>query len=204
MAKRAPRQNAAARKEEILNAAVGEIERRGFANTRVVDVADSLGVSQALIFYHFASKDRLLADAFEFAANRDLARLDRALVSGKSALERLRAVLRLYSPAVSTGAWRLWIDAWGEALRVAELRDRSRQLDLRWKEAMAALIDEGREAGEFACDDPHGAAWRITALLDGLAIQVVVHRNVLTREQMTSWVQHQAERELGLPPGSLD
>ena len=98
-------------------------------------------------------------------------------------------MLRLYSPSGSTPpGWTLWVDAWAAALRNAELRTVSRQLDLRWKESVAAIIEDGQRSGEFTCPDPHGAAWRITALIDGLAIQVTVHRGVLTRTQMHGWV----------------
>ncbi len=198
------RQHAAARREEILRTAVAEIERRGFASTRVADVAGVLGVSPALVFYHFTNKDRLLAAAFEYAAERDLLRLAKARETGRAALERLRAVLRLYSPTgPSSPGWRLWIDAWGAALRVPELRAVSRRLDLLWKDAVAAVIDDGVQSSEFRCSDPHAAAWRITALLDGLAIQVTVHRGVLTRKQMDSWVRRHAEHELGLAEGAL-
>lgn len=204
MATRVRRQSAAVRREEILRTAVDEIERRGFANTRVADVAEVLGVSPALVFYHFASKDRLLAAAFEYAAERDLRRLAKARQRGTSALERLRAVLRLYSPTGSSSpSWQLWIDAWGAALRQPELRAVSRRLDLLWKEAVAAVIGDGVDSGEFRCDDPQAAAWRITALLDGLAVQVTVHKGVLTRKQMDSWARRQAEHELGLPDGAL-
>ena len=95
------------------------------------------------------------------------------------------------------------MDAWAAALRNTELRTVSRQLDLRWKEAVAAIIEDGRGSGEFTCPDPHGAAWRITALIDGLAIQVTVHRGVLTRAQMHGWVSQLAENELGLAHGTL-
>lgn len=204
MANRVRRQDAATRRDEILQAAITEIERRGFENARVADVADVLGISPALVFYHFASKGRLLADAFEYAAERDLGRLEQALRSGRSAGQRLRAVLDLYSPSGSSSpGWTLWIDAWAAALRTAELRSVSRRLDLKWKEAVESVIVDGVATGEFRCFDPHGAAWRITALLDGLAIQVTVHRGVLTRTQMESWVRGQAERELDLDPGAL-
>ncbi|HEV8527217.1 MAG TPA: TetR/AcrR family transcriptional regulator [Actinomycetes bacterium] len=204
MANRVRRQNAAVRKEEILRTAVEEIARRGFASTRVADVAAVLGISPALVFYHFASKDRLLAAAFEYAAERDLWRLTKAREAGGSALERLRAVLRLYSPTGSSSpSWTLWIDAWGAALREPELRAVSRRLDLFWKESVAGVIVDGVESGEFHCPDPHAAAWRITALLDGLAIQVTVHPGVLSRKEMDSWVRRQAESELGLTDGAL-
>jgi len=80
------------RREEILRATVAEVERRGFAGTRVADVATALGVSPALVFYHFESKDSLLSAAFEYAANRDLERLDAAATGPGSALDRLCVV----------------------------------------------------------------------------------------------------------------
>lgn len=192
------------RREEILGATVEQVQSRGFANTRVADVATALGVSPALIFYHFETKDRLLAEAFAYAAERDLVRLAGVVSRPGTATERLRAVLRLYSPSGSTPpGWTLWVDAWAAALREAELRRVSKRLDLRWKEAVADIIADGVRSGEFTCADPHAAAWRITALIDGLAIQVTVHRGVLTRAQMARWVQVQAARELQVPEDTL-
>jgi AcrR family transcriptional regulator len=198
------RRSVEVRREEILAATVVEVQRSGLAATRVADVASALGISPALVFYHFETKDRLLAEAFAYAAERDLVRLDKVVTGRGTATQRLRSVLRLYSPSGSTPpGWTLWVDAWAAALRSPELRTVSRQLDLRWKEAVATIIEDGQRSGEFSCPDPHGAAWRITALIDGLAIQVTVHRGVLTRTQMHGWVSQLAEDELGLARGTL-
>ena len=75
------------RREEILRATVDEVTRLGFAHTRVADVAEALGISTGLVFYHFESKDALLSDAFAYAAERDLERLDKA-VSGRGSTPR--------------------------------------------------------------------------------------------------------------------
>jgi AcrR family transcriptional regulator len=198
------RRSVEVRREEILAATVVEVQRSGLAATRVADVASALGISPALVFYHFETKDRLLAEAFAYAAERDLVRLDKVVTGRGTATQRLRSVLRLYSPSGSTPpGWTLWVDAWAAALRSPELRTVSRQLDLRWKEAVATIIEDGQRSGEFSCPDPHGAAWRITALIDGLAIQVTVHRGVLSRTQMQGWVSQLAEDELGLARGTL-
>jgi AcrR family transcriptional regulator len=192
------------RREEILAATVTEVQKAGLAHTRVSDIAGALGVSPALVFYHFDTKDRLLAEAFAYAAERDLVRLTEVVEGPGTATERLRAVLRLYSPVGSTPpGWTLWVDAWAAALRSPELRKVSKRLDLRWKEAVADIIADGVATGEFSCPDPHAAAWRITALIDGLAIQVTVHRGLLTRGQMAAWVTGLAAHELGLAPGTL-
>jgi AcrR family transcriptional regulator len=198
------RRSVQVRREEILAATVAEVQRSGLAHTRVADVASALGISPALVFYHFQTKDRLLAEAFGFAAARDLVQLDKAVAGAGSAAQRLGAVLRLYSPVGSSPpGWTLWVDAWAAAMRSPELRKVSRRLDLRWKDAVVSIIEDGVRDGEFSCPDPHRAAWRITALIDGLAIQVTVHRGVLSRGQMALWVTGQAERELGLTDGAL-
>jgi AcrR family transcriptional regulator len=128
----------------------------------VGDVAAALGVSTGLVFYHFTNKETLLGEAFRYAASEDLDRLSATAAGDGSAAQRLDRILRLYSPAGSSEAWLLWIDAWGQALRSPELAEVSRQLDLRWKQTLATVIREGVAAGEFSCPDPDRAAWRLT------------------------------------------
>ena len=62
-----------------------------------------------------------------------------------------------------------------------ELQAVSRRLDVHWKDIVAAVIAKASQPGEFTCDDPTAAAWRITALLDGLAVQATVHTGVLAK-----------------------
>lgn len=198
------RRSVQVRREEILRAAVTQITQRGFASTRVTDVAGALGVSSALVFYHFESKNRLLSEAFSYAAERDLQRLDRIRESNVSALRRLQRILSLYGPGSGPGqAWPLWIDAWATALRVPELQVVSRRLDVHWKDIVAAVIAEGVDAGEFSCPDPVAAAWRITALVDGLAVQATVHTGVVATPTMRRWVRQVTAAELGLPESAL-
>jgi AcrR family transcriptional regulator len=191
------------RRDEILRAAVRELERRGFAHTRVADIAAELGVSTALVFYHFYTKEALFAAAFADAAERDIRRLEAAVEGDGPATVKLRSILRLYAPVGSASGWPLWIDAWAAALREPALRRVSRKLDVRWKNAVAEVIAHGVANGELTCPDPHAAAWRITAMLDGLAVQVTVHKGVVTRRELSTWVAQLTERELGLPAGAL-
>ena len=196
---RVARQSAELRREEILRATIDQITESGFANTRVADVAKSLGVSTALVFYHFDTKDRLLSEAFAYAAQRDLDQLEEIARSPDTAWERLRRILALYSPGPSTApSWPLWIEAWAAALRSTELQAVSRRLDVHWKNTVADVISEGVAGGEFRCADPSGAAWRITALVDGLAVQSTVHKGVVSRTTMSRWIRQVAAGELGV------
>lgn len=194
------RRQADARREEILRATVDELTRRGITETRVADVAATLDVSPALVFYHFETKERLLAEAFAYAAREQLRALKLALERGRSAADTLLRIVRIYAPLGPAPTWRLWIDAWAASLRMPEMRRMSQRLDVHWKDAVVSAIDSGVRSGEFRCDDPDAAAWRITAMMDGLAIQNVVHRGLVTRRQMREWVLRQAALELGLDP----
>ena len=191
------------RREEILRATVEQVTRLGFAGTRVADIATALGISTGLVFYHFESKDALLSAAFGYAAERDLERLDRAAHGPGSASRRLGRILRMYGPEDSGAGWALWIDAWATSLRSPEMAEVSQTLDVRWKDTVAEVIRQGVAEGGMTCADPAAAAWRITAMLDGLAVQSTVHADVVSRRQVTTWVRALAARELGLDPAAL-
>jgi AcrR family transcriptional regulator len=191
------------RRDEILRATIAEVTVRGFASTRIADVAARLGISTGLVFYHFESKDALLSAAFDYAAERDVARLDAAATGTGSATRRLARILALYGPEESGAAWPLWIDAWATSLRSPEMAEVSRRLDVRWKDTVAEVIRQGVAMGEMTCAEPSAAAWRITALLDGLAVQATVHDGGLSRRQVTSWVRGLAAQELGVDRAAL-
>ncbi|MFI7402180.1 TetR/AcrR family transcriptional regulator [Streptomyces sp. NPDC049541] len=197
------RLSVAERREELLRAAIGQIEARGVAAVRIADVASALGVSNALVLYHFSTKEKLVAAAFTFAAEDDLAQLRKLLGRRTTALRRLRSAVRWYAPTGQAKGWRLWIEGWAVALREPALREVTRDLDRQWKAAIAEVVAEGVAAGEFDCPDPHGAALRLTALLDGLAVQLTSYAGAVSRARAQEWVDEALARELGLERAAL-
>jgi AcrR family transcriptional regulator len=191
------------RLDDLLHTAVEVILERGFANTRTADVAKAAGVSQALVFYHFATKEALLTRAFAYAAERDLEKLQAVVDAKGSPTEKLRRLVRLLAPQGRSNSWLLWIDGWAESLRNPDLERLSRRLDLRWKEALIEVIAAGVDDGSFKCDDPAGAAWRLTCLIDGLSVQLMVHDKAISRRQAAEWMRLGAAREVGLDPSDL-
>jgi AcrR family transcriptional regulator len=185
------------RREEILTAMTDLLDRIGLAAIRVSDVAGALGVSPSLVFYHFGTKDALVADAFAHAVDRDLRRLDQATAKGSDPLDRLRRVLRSYGPTGAATGWRVWIDAWALAQREPTIRRVLRRLDQRWCAVLREVVEEGVADGTFTCADPAAAVARVSALLDGLSVATLVYRTV-TRDQLRSWVAGAVASELGL------
>ncbi|PWI14049.1 TetR family transcriptional regulator [Streptomyces sp. Act143] len=197
------RLSVAERREELLRAAIGQIEARGVAAVRISDVASSLGVSNALVLYHFSTKEKLVAAAFAYAAEDDLAQLRKLLGRRTTALRRLRSAVRWYAPTGQAKGWRLWIEGWAAALREPVLQEVTRDLDMRWKAAIAEVIEEGVAAGEFGCPDPRAAALRLTALLDGLAVQLTSYPGAVSRARAQEWADEALARELGLGADAL-
>ncbi|ANS69438.1 TetR family transcriptional regulator [Streptomyces lincolnensis] len=197
------RLSVAERREELLRAAIGQIEARGVAAVRIADVASALGVSNALVLYHFSTKEKLVAAAFSYAAEDDLAHLRKLLARRTTALRRLRSAVRWYAPTGQAKGWRLWIEGWAAALREPALQEVTRDLDKEWKAALAEVITEGVAAGEFHCPDPGGTALRLTALLDGLAVQLTSYPGALSRTRAQEWVDEALARELGLAREAL-
>ncbi|MEV0380850.1 TetR/AcrR family transcriptional regulator [Nonomuraea sp. NPDC050643] len=191
------------RREDLLKTACEVIAERGFGHTRTVDIARAAGVSQALLFYHFETKERLFAQAFGHAVRLHLNALDDVERSSGTPVERLRTLLRLCSPAIPNEGWRLWIDAWSEAMRSPELEEMSRRIDSRGRMLMRSIIEAGVASGEFACPDPDDTSWRLFALIDGLAVQTHTHPKVLSRRRVNALVRVAAANELGVDAEKL-
>ncbi|MFF8970985.1 TetR/AcrR family transcriptional regulator [Streptomyces sp. NPDC014995] len=198
------RLSVAERREELLRAAIEQIEARGVAAVRIADVAAALGVSNALVLYHFSTKEKLVASAFAYAAEDDLRHLRKLLGRRTTALRRLRSAVRWYAPTGQAKGWRLWIEGWAVSLREPALRKVARDLDRQWKAALAEVIAEGVAAGEFHCPDPSGTALRLTALLDGLAVQLTSYDGAVSRPRAREWVDEALARELGLETRTLN
>ena len=199
---RAQRRTVDDRREEILVATLEQVDRLGLAATRVGDVASALGVSSSLVFYHFGTKDALLAEAFAHAVQRDLDLLEAAVARGSDPVDRLRRVVRMYGPTGDAPGWRLWIDAWALAQREPVIRRVLRRLDDRWDAVLREEIEDGAAAGVFACDDPPATVARTSALIDGLSVANLVYRKV-SRADLRRWVGEALAGELGLAPDAL-
>lgn len=192
------------RREEILEVTCQVVIERGFAATRIADVAKRLGVSSSLIHYHFDSKEQLLAEAFAHYARKDLAEMEAEVEAAPTSLAQLDRVVKNYVPEGSDDMeWMLWIDGWGEALRNPMMRKISQELDEQSAELLERVIRKGVDRAEFVCSDPTAAAMRITALVDGLAVQFAAHDGMMNRDQLLEHVRTIAAWEVGLEPDSL-
>jgi AcrR family transcriptional regulator len=191
------------RRRQILQAAVQVIAEKGLCDTGIKDVADQAGTSPALVIYYFGKKDVLLAEALSFADERFYAGTADAVAGMSSARDRLVELVRC---SCSVGEaeddfdeWVLWLDLWARAPRDPDVARDRQAMDRRWRSTITEIVRQGQAAGEFAPVDADAFALRLGALIDGLAIQVVLHDPEVTRERMFDLCVETCARELGFP-----
>ncbi|CAB4888416.1 unannotated protein [freshwater metagenome] len=199
------KQTVTERRKEILETTCEVVIERGFAATRIADVAKRLSVSTSLIHYHYDSKEQLLAEAFSHYARKDLAELHAEIDAAPTSLAALDRAIQDYVPEGSGDMeWMLWIDAWGEALRNPMMKKISQELDEQSVELLERVLSAGVASGEFRCSDPSASALRLTGLIDGLAIQFAAHDGLLTRAAFIDHVRWLAAAEVGVDIAEFD
>jgi AcrR family transcriptional regulator len=190
------------RRRRILAAAITVLRDRGFAGTRVADIAATAGTSPALVLYHFSSLADVLVAALESVEDdyyRDLAA--HADDDPRDIFAFMASSSAETGPAF--GDWQLWIEVWVRG-RHDERIDRLRRIsDDRWRAAIREVIVAGTARGVFDVDDLDGATLRIASLQDGLAVQTVLGGAGLTPADMgREWLVGVAH-ELGAPAADL-
>ena len=186
------------RRAELLDAARRVIQRRGFAKATVGEITGEAGASVGLINYHFGSRDDVLAEAFATAAREDLAELEATSRRHADPRARLAAYLELAGWSDRDG-WRMWIDAWGEAIRAEPLRNTLEEFECGWRAVLAVVLADGDRQGCWRCTDPEDAAGRLVAAMDGIGMHTTLHPVDVPPDMAHRWARRLAEQELGVP-----
>jgi AcrR family transcriptional regulator len=171
------------RRAQMLHAALEIISERGYADTRIADVAERAGVSPALVIYYFKTKDQLLTEAIRYYEEHWYTVGQRRMASMTTAAERLEEIVAMSTLTESDpepgGSWSLWLDFWAQAARNPEVGTVRRKSDERWREQIAGLVEAGQQAGEFREVNAQDFAICLSTLLDGLTIQVALEDPVV-------------------------
>jgi AcrR family transcriptional regulator len=175
------------RREQMLRAALEVIADRGYADTRIADVAERIGISPALVIYYFKTKDQLLTESIRYLDNIWYGEGQRRMGELPTAVARIEEIVAMSclpeADAEPHSSWRLWLDFWALAARNADVAALRRKDDERWRDLVGSLVRSGQQAGEFRELDPDNVAILLCSLLDGLAIQIALDDPVVSPER---------------------
>ena len=164
-----------ARKREILQATWRLIAERGYHEVRVADIARAVGTSTGTVHYHFPGKQDVLVEALRYCVQQAMARQSEELRKLSDARERLLRLIDMQLPKAGQvrDEWSVWAQFWAEAALRPELRPTHNDFYDRWRTAVRRIVEQGVEQGVFRDVDPDAFALHLSALTDGLAIQVL-------------------------------
>jgi TetR/AcrR family transcriptional repressor of bet genes len=195
------------RRLQALQAAVEVIGKRGLCDTRITDIAERARLSPGLLLYYFESKDRLLTEALAFAEDRFYLDTFHELTGITDPVQRLVTLVERSCPNNGAdgdqGDWPLWVELWGRARRDPEAARKREALDRRWRTIISDIVRDGERIGVFESVDAEDFALLFAALIDGLAIQVLLGDPDVTSTRMKNLVLQLAARELGVRFESL-
>ena len=155
-----------ARREQLLDATIGQVAQRGYAGASLARIAEAAGITKAAVLYHVGSKDALIAAAYQRV-------LDALVASVGAAIDAAPVSER---PAVYIRAMVAHLRDHPQHVRVLAEVGREQVVDYapeaRWA-PLAGLIDAAAEAAT----GENGAATvdsRALALIIGGAIDGIV------------------------------
>lgn len=90
-----------ARRDEIFRAAARVFAKKGFAATKIADIASEAGLSHGLLYHYYPSKEAVYAALLDEIVKTKVSRAD--LVRGtRSAIERIERILEKWLDRVTT------------------------------------------------------------------------------------------------------
>ena len=175
---RVSRDAAELRREQMLRAALEVIVERGYADTRIADVAERTGTSPALVIYYFKTRDQLLTEAIRYSEDSWYTEYVRRIGQIPDAAGQLAELIAMIclpgTDPEPRSFWLLWLDLWAFSPRNPGVDAVRRKSDERWRDAIRSIVLAGQEAGEFASVEAEEFTITLASLLDGLAVQIAL------------------------------
>ncbi len=168
----AVKQSPEARRQAILGAAVGVFAQHGFAGTTIDAIARAAGLSKGGLYWHFKSKDDILAALLDQFFDQEMGVLERLVATGGSVAARLRQLgAQAATDLRQMEALRpIMLEFYALAARQAEVRQRIDRYYQHYHGLLAALLQQGFTSGEFHHSTAEQAALALIAQLEGLAL----------------------------------
>ncbi|WP_107658447.1 TetR/AcrR family transcriptional regulator [Nocardia suismassiliense] len=173
-----------ARRAEILEAAVRVFARKGFATSRIEDVAAEAGIAKGSVYLYFDSRDALLAGVFDSYAESSGQAL--AELGDGTALDRLTRLIHgtVEMLAAHPDHARVLLDVWASnpPLDMASVYRE-------YRAAVADLLRQAQADGELrpGIGEPHAAV--VVGAIEGCLVQALVDPQVPLRELADPIVQ---------------
>ena len=181
----ARRTKGAERELAVVTAAADLISEQGLAQLRMADVAERAGMSVGHVTYYFPSKTELLIRAIRQSEEQFQLDVVTALQRHLDPWSRFVTLIEL---AAAEGprdpGWLLWFEVWAAAAVDEAVAETQAELDGWWRQQMAEVVAYGVDRETFRTDDPEQVVAVLSALTDGLSVQLALGDGSATRDDL--------------------
>jgi len=184
------------RKKQILKCAVKIFAQTNFRSTRVSDIADEAGISEAAIYKHFPSKNTIYLDVLKHMSTRILTFWKEEIHKEPDAYQALRNMGLTYFRRMSMHPDELKVQFQAIAeVGNPEIADRLHQDHQNYMDLIGKVIKKGIRDGSFRKDaDPDILSW----LFNGVGIlmnmmNLLSFREKFNEKTVTKIIDHLLE-----------
>jgi AcrR family transcriptional regulator len=141
------------RRKEIMVAAARIFREKGFSNTSLADVAESLGTDRASLYYYVGSKEELFHEIVRDAAEANAAQAEAIRDSEIPAPDKVAALATALMSSYATHYPYLFVYIQEDLSKVANGRSswarQMREINRRYDDAVVTIVQSGMDDGSI-------------------------------------------------------
>jgi TetR/AcrR family transcriptional regulator, transcriptional repressor of bet genes len=175
----------AQRRQQLIDATIKCIARKGMGSTTLSDVAGEAGLSQGIVNLHFESKDNLLNETLRYIADEYKTQFNDALnKSGPDAASKLHALMQLdLRPAIlDRRKLAVWFAFWGAVKSRPAYRKICEKSDEYYDAVVLQLCDEIIVDGGYKGISAAATATALTSMTNGMWLSCLISPRLFDRE----------------------
>lgn len=176
-----------ARCQQLIEATIKCISKRGIGSTTLGDVAKEAGLSQGIVNLHFKSKDNLFNETLRYLAEEYKSLFEETLnKAGPGAAEKLLGLMELdFKPSVcDQKKLAVWFGFWGEVKAMPTYRKMCNEYDRGYDRAIEQLCTDIIREGKYENADARNIAEVLSSLTNGFWLSCLISPR--------SWDRHAA------------
>lgn len=180
------------RKQQLIDAAITIISKRGISGTTLTAVTKEAGLSLGLVNFHFTNKDGLLSETLRFLAEEHRAIwLSEQARTDLSARDKLLAIVEAqFAQRICTRKkLSVWFAFFGDTQHRQSYRKTSSEIDQERLEVCASLCQRIAEEENMEGIDHRAIARSLEGLFDGLWLNMLMYPDQFTREDSAEMVR---------------
>ena len=175
----------AARRQQLIDATMKCIARKGMGSITLSDVAKEAGLSQGIVNLHFESKENLLAETLATLAGEYREKFDKALRnSGPGPADKLWAIMEhdLRPSICNRAKLAVWFAFWGEVKSRPTYQRMCAEWDQRYDDVVEALCNEIVAEGGYRNVTAASVAFTLAPMINGFWLSCLISPQTWSRD----------------------